>query len=838
AFPHALGGDGASAPVTADLDNDGIEEIILGDSNGFVHAFRADASELPGWPVMTDPLETHSEATAFTSGAIATPVHSSVLGAPSVGDLDRDGRLEVVATDLQGRVYAWQHDGTRRAGFPQRTLPEYSFAFRSERDLGTPEGQVPDRTNRHSEDNRLGRALLGGVALGNLDRSADGSLEIVAGAFDRHLYAWHADGTAVNGWPVLLKDPAKVAAVDPITNEVTLVAGSGARLGSKIIVPPSLGDLDGDGDLEVVAAVNEEYVEPPNAVFENVIIQLFQLAGVLDSGNTRVYALHHDGVAHGDSGLTRGWNPDAFVPGWPVKTALLTTELLPTVGTGSNGPPALADVDRDGTLEIATMSAIGPIYVFDHDGVGFFGRHPGGQDRTLASETLGAGSNSTDTPTFGGLGALVLTEFAGRDAGYQVVAPAAGLGKLIDNQLPARQLPADNQLGAWRIAKPDGSADDRQLLRAFPRVMNDLQFLAGPAVADIDADGRPEAIQGSGVYDLHAVDSDGVEAPGWPKFTHGWMVQSPAVGDVDGDGHLEVVGVTREGSLFVWRTSGAECGFIPWRRWHHDEWGSGNDATDARPPAGVRAEDITIVGVSSSDVILDMPIPGDDLFCGRAAPLRPPVRYAETPITADASYAAAAPVPTVAASGTGRRQHGEMQLSGPFAGRTLYFAFVASDEAGNRSPLTSFGPITFPGEAATPTATAVPTGTAQATVTHTPTATPTQAPTDAATFTATATARATDTAEATATATPTATDRATNTITASPTPTATVTLTPIHTEPSTPTATATGTAVPTRTATTKRPTDDGCNVGSTADAGPAWWPLAFVAVLLARRRRA
>ncbi|MDX2166110.1 MAG: S8 family serine peptidase, partial [Deltaproteobacteria bacterium] len=46
AFPHALGGDGASAPVTADLDNDGIEEIILGDSNGFVHAFRADASEL------------------------------------------------------------------------------------------------------------------------------------------------------------------------------------------------------------------------------------------------------------------------------------------------------------------------------------------------------------------------------------------------------------------------------------------------------------------------------------------------------------------------------------------------------------------------------------------------------------------------------------------------------------------------------------------------------------------------------------------------------------------------------------------------------------------------
>ena len=75
-----------------------------------------------------------------------------------------------------------------------------------------------------------------------------------------------------------------------------------------------------------------------------------------------------------------------------MKTALLTTELLPTVGTGSNGPPALADVDGDGTLEIGTMSAIGPAYVFRHDGVSFFGRHPTGEDRTLETEHFGADS--------------------------------------------------------------------------------------------------------------------------------------------------------------------------------------------------------------------------------------------------------------------------------------------------------------------------------------------------------------------------------------------------------------------------------------------------------------
>src|SRR5262249_28924297 len=177
-FPMHLGGDGASAAATADLDSDGREEIILGTSDGAVHAFRADGSELPGWPVYTDPLDIHAESPGYASGVVTVPVHSTILGAVSVGDLDRDGTLEVVATDLQGRAYVWERDGSRRAGFPVRTLPDYSFTFRSERDPSTPDGQVPDRTNRHDENNRVGRALLGGVALGNLDGSADGSLEI------------------------------------------------------------------------------------------------------------------------------------------------------------------------------------------------------------------------------------------------------------------------------------------------------------------------------------------------------------------------------------------------------------------------------------------------------------------------------------------------------------------------------------------------------------------------------------------------------------------------------------------------------------------------------------
>ena len=823
-FPRLGVADGGAAPATADLDGDGAEEIILPDANGRVHAWRADGDELPGWPVLTDPLEVHGDAAAYDSAVIEFPVHSSILAGVSVGDLDRDGTLEVVASDLQGRLYVWQRDGSRRPGFPVKTLPEYSFAYRSERDLGTPEGQVPDRTNRHDRNNRLGRALLSGPALGNLDGSADGSLEILAGAYDRHLYAWYADGTPVPGWPVLLKDPAKVAAVDPETNEVTLQPGSGAALGTKVIVPPALGDIDGDGDIEVVAAVNEEYVEPINAVFDNAIVNLFLNAGVLDGGNTRVYALHADGAMHGEAGLERGWNPDAFVPGWPVKTGMLTTELLPLVGTGSNGSPALADVDGDGTLEIGTMSAVGPVYVFRHDGVGYFGRHPTGQDRTLDSDRAGAGSNAHDLPSFGGLGAVTLAQFAGTAAGYQLLAPAAGLGKLIDNQLPARQFPAENHLGAWSVSNVDGTPGDRLFLPGFPHQVTDLQFLAGPSVADITGDGLPEALAGSGVSDFHAVDATGAQAPGWPKFTNGWMVQGPAVGDLDGDGLLEVVATTREGHLFAWRSDGDECGAIPWRRWHHDEWSSSNAGTDARPPASLHPQEVSARAVNPSRIRLTLArVPGDGLYCGTASF---DVRFSVHPIVDEAGFASAEPL-TVVDSDAGSRRPGEITVRGTdLGGLTVYVGLVARDGAGNRSTLVGAGPVTLPTREPTETPTSRPTGTA----------TPTRTATPVATSTSSATPVATDTAVPTATATVPATVTATPTEPAPPTftstPVASVTATPTIQS----TRTATSTAPPTATSTRRPPNDGGCAVVAPEQAGGGWWGVAVGALLVIVRR--
>src|SRR5207302_10264810 len=88
-------------------------------------------------------------------------------------------------------------------------------------------------------------------------------------------------------------------------------------------------------------------------------------------GNTRTYLLYQDGTQHAQhDGSTTTPNPDdqAYVRGWPVKIGLLTTELLPDVGEGSNGSPVMADVNGDGKLEIATASIAGPVYLLNGDG--------------------------------------------------------------------------------------------------------------------------------------------------------------------------------------------------------------------------------------------------------------------------------------------------------------------------------------------------------------------------------------------------------------------------------------------------------------------------------------
>lgn len=144
-FPVRLTADSDSSPTLADLDGDGVSDIIVGDDAGLVHALDQRGRPLPGWPQRTGSL---------------------VEASPAIGDLDGDGRLDVVIGSWDGKMYAWDGQGNALPGWPQTA----------------------------------GDQFISSTAL--VDLSGDGLPDVIAGSKDHLLYGWDGRGAALPGFPV------------------------------------------------------------------------------------------------------------------------------------------------------------------------------------------------------------------------------------------------------------------------------------------------------------------------------------------------------------------------------------------------------------------------------------------------------------------------------------------------------------------------------------------------------------------------------------------------------------------------------------------------------------
>jgi hypothetical protein len=380
---------------------------------------------------------------------------------------------------------------------------------------------------------------IGSPALGDLD--GDGTLEIVAPALDGYVYVWHADGTLDPGFPVELVDPTAPVPVH-----------------RRLVSSPALGDLDRDGRLDIVIGSSEGY-----------------------AGDTqgRVYVLHGDGDAHPGG---------AFHPGWPIPLYSATVDVLPFVGQGVPNAPALADVDGDGTLEVAieTIGDTGTLYYADQS------MRPGLfplKYAIMENYDHGPSSDSIDRPL---LTLIDNGSFGDLDQDGQVdfVKGGAGFGFALAFASGGKRAIFEHMLGAWNLADTvsNGGLLTAAPFPAWPRRVEDWMFFMNPAIADVSGDGLPEVINGTGGYELDAFDAEGAEPPGWPKFMGGWIIASPAVGDVDGDGDRDVVSSTRNGYLFAWTTTAPARGALEWESFHHDLANTGNYemplADDLPPP--------------------------------------------------------------------------------------------------------------------------------------------------------------------------------------------------------------------------------------------------------------
>jgi hypothetical protein len=75
-----------SSPILVDVDSDGLPEVIVGDQDGRLHAFYANGTALPGFPIQTGNL---------------------IEGGPAAWDIDNDGLTEIIAESFDQKVYIW-----------------------------------------------------------------------------------------------------------------------------------------------------------------------------------------------------------------------------------------------------------------------------------------------------------------------------------------------------------------------------------------------------------------------------------------------------------------------------------------------------------------------------------------------------------------------------------------------------------------------------------------------------------------------------------------------------------------------------------------------------------
>ncbi|MGK3991862.1 FG-GAP-like repeat-containing protein [Sorangium sp. So ce1024] len=532
-FPRRVGDSGEGSPKMADIDGDGVRELLYATAGGELHVLKMTPkgpTPLPGFPFLTRLTDGVAEPAPSPTAPIyrRAPAYGEVswelgrepiVGAPAIADLDGDGAQEIVISTWPGTVYVVGADGEVRQGWPVR-LPEIPSCPR--------DGSSPADAPCMSEGARIARGAAASPVLADLD--GDGRLDVIQAAFDGKVHAFDADGAPLRGWPV------EVHYTGPLAEEPPR---------GRLLATPAVADFNGDGLPDLLVGSSERLGEGGEA--------------------GAVYVLDARGTA-APSG--------PVLAGWPVTVPSLA--LAPIVAEGIAASAVVGEID--GTLTGVVQGNGAPPLLLPAS--------PGAQDDLLAMpagalprarEGAPAGLDPRIGPLSPAAGARAMIPLLSQPALGDVdqdgvpdviaagAATAPGGGR-------AGGRPGPHLLGIW-------SGRSGAMLPRAPFVLEDHTTGNSQAVVDLNGDGYPEVLTGSSGYFLHAFDGCGREPRGFPKFTGQSIATTPAVGDIDGDGTLEVAVGTRDGWLFAWHTEARTDAFIAWESVHHDNRNTGNLGT-------------------------------------------------------------------------------------------------------------------------------------------------------------------------------------------------------------------------------------------------------------------
>ncbi len=331
-WPNEIVDASANSPTIGDIDGYGKPEVVTG--NNRMYAWHDDGKEVVDgdqqgitWGVLSSQGQDfigpaalgncdgnpgfEIAAAAYTSkqmflfrgdGTVMPGWPQSTVdfirAGVVLGDIDGNGQPEIIAVDQDAYLYAWHVNGTEVIDGDSNPLTNGVFK------------RLPDTSQWQYQMPSLA------------DIDSDGKKEIIIATQDMKVYALNENGTNVPGWPYALAN----------------FAGGGI----------AIGDIDNNGDLEVVTtvrssgdiiAINHDGTDLwhtwiNNNLFFNPSPVLADLTGdnkleaICPSSNGRLYAISYDG---------------SYAPGWPVFYSTKTyTESSPIVG----------DVNGDGSVDV------------------------------------------------------------------------------------------------------------------------------------------------------------------------------------------------------------------------------------------------------------------------------------------------------------------------------------------------------------------------------------------------------------------------------------------------------------------------------------------------------